>query len=219
MLIGIAGKIGTGKDEIAKIILSSYIPGMSVHKYADGLKDIVCLLIGCTREDLEDREFKETELGEEWDSISCYDVGWDKDWSAQEPSFDTTKPIIKMTPRRMLQLLGTECGRQIIHPNIWCNMLMKEYDKKQIKWTPDGPTYVEHKKNWIITDVRFPNEAKAITDRGGIVIKVVRDTSSKDLHESETALNNYKFDYIIDNNGNLDDLNIKVGLMLKNFEL
>lgn len=32
-----------------------------------------------------------------------------------------------MTPRLFLQLLGTECGREIIHPNIWVNMLMKDY--------------------------------------------------------------------------------------------
>ena len=35
-------------------------------KFADKLKDIVCLLIGCTRQQLECREFKEKELGEEW---------------------------------------------------------------------------------------------------------------------------------------------------------
>ena len=37
-----------------------------IKKWADSLKDIVCILIGCTREQLEDREFKEKELGEEW---------------------------------------------------------------------------------------------------------------------------------------------------------
>ena len=37
-----------------------------IKKFADKLKDIACLLIGCTREQLEDREFKEKELGEEW---------------------------------------------------------------------------------------------------------------------------------------------------------
>ena len=35
-------------------------------KFADKLKDIVCLLIGCERKKLENREFKEKELGEDW---------------------------------------------------------------------------------------------------------------------------------------------------------
>jgi hypothetical protein len=40
--------------------------GFEIKKYADKLKDFVCILIGCTREQLEDQEFKEKELGEEW---------------------------------------------------------------------------------------------------------------------------------------------------------
>ena len=67
--------------------------------------------------------------------------------------------------------------------------------------------------NWIITDVRFPNEAQAIKDRGGIVIRVNRLDVDKfttnfpqTLHPSETALDDYKFDHVIDNNGSLEEL-------------
>ena len=37
-----------------------------IKKFDDKLKDIVCLLIGCTGEELENEEFLEKELGEEW---------------------------------------------------------------------------------------------------------------------------------------------------------
>ena len=59
----------------------------------------------------------------------------------------------------------------------------------------------------IITDVRFPNEAKFIQSSGGYVIRVVRDAKNSDNHISETAMDNYKnFDAIILNTGSLDDL-------------
>lgn len=81
--------------------------------------------------------------------------------------------------------------------------------------------------NWIITDVRFPNEAQAIKDRGGILIRVNRPVSaiganklkhkSITQHPSETALDDYQdWNYIIDNNGTIEDLIEKVEVILKN---
>lgn len=90
MIIGISGKIGSGKDTIAKIIQwldwlkymeykaedhpfdkmteIPYVPqGWIVKKFAGKLKQMVALLIGCTIEDLEDINFKNKELGPEWD--------------------------------------------------------------------------------------------------------------------------------------------------------
>jgi hypothetical protein len=67
--------------------------------------------------------------------------------------------------------------------------------------------------NWIITDCRFLNEAQAIKDRNGIIIRIQRNQDLDDCkvkHISETALDLYKFDYIIDNNTSIDDLIIKV---------
>jgi hypothetical protein len=76
-LIGISGKIGVGKDLMFNILnylrqdndwdsFSDYMSNaFFIHrkyenkKYAGKLKDIVCLLLGCTREQLEDRDFKE----------------------------------------------------------------------------------------------------------------------------------------------------------------
>ena len=85
MLIGISGKIGSGKDTVGKIIqiitqsphfnddaVIKFLerdlikPKFVNKKFADTLKDFVCMLLGCTREQLENREFKEKELGEEW---------------------------------------------------------------------------------------------------------------------------------------------------------
>ena len=148
MLVGISGKINSGKDTVGEIIqiitnsphftdeaVLSFIgkphlsPKWKIKKFADKLKDIVCMLLSCTREQLEDRDFKEKELGEEWwyykDSLFTERMLPYTD--NKELEDDLTYYIIKLTPRLLLQLLGTECGRQIIHPQIWVNALMSEY--------------------------------------------------------------------------------------------
>lgn len=238
MLIGISGKIGSGKDTVGQYLQYLYSAKYPRHtfeefqkypswinendwqikKYADKLKEIVCLLIGCTRAQLEDINFKNQELGEEWwyyfDPVDMLTLRPYKEWqNVFEDRF-----LVKLTPRLLLQLLGTECGREIIHPNIWCNALFSDY--KPINTRVHG-IYLNERgniavpseliyPNWIITDVRFPNEADAILERGGKLIRLTRTTEVPEEianHPSETALDNYnKFDYIIDNRGSIEDL-------------
>lgn len=300
MIIGISGKIGSGKDTVGQIIqyLTAYgehdtfenflnashgnIQGganpWKIKKFADKLKDIICLLIGCTGEQLEDQDFKNTELGEEWWYYGAYQHGSHKDILESihvlekdaryilEYSHMNYVKLIKLTPRKILQLLGIEVGRDIIHPNIWINALFTDY-----KYIPGNRKESEGRigdlmtqfPKWIITDTRFINEAQSIKNRKGIIIRVNRNQEPKviicpnklkyerlengsyylaqmivtdnpknfksfkklsdyfDLdkqlnnisveHESETALDDYQdFDYIIDNNGTINDLIIKI---------
>jgi hypothetical protein len=52
-------------DRVDKYKSDPYSP-IEIKKFADKLKDMVCVLLSCTREKLEDREFKNTPLGEHW---------------------------------------------------------------------------------------------------------------------------------------------------------
>ena len=124
-------------------------------------------------------------------------------------------------------------------------MLIKDYIKKhgnihfQSVLTEQGKEKLSH-PNWIITDMRFPNEMDAVKEREGITIRVVRypktveqsrgpenietvpfdPTNHKHmslwkgdisrLHASETALDDAKFDYEIINDGTIEDLVEKV---------
>lgn len=274
-LIGISGKLQSGKDTITKIIqwlllnqdkntkipfdkfdlYKEASPWKNV-KFADKLKDMVCLILGCTREQLEDPKFKESTLGEEWVKYELRYVSHDRlsycncpeyykkyfcseeeaieyiedDLEVDQDSIEISK--IELTPRLLLQLLGTECGRQIIHPDIWVNATFTDFANKE-EWfrKETGLTRTEYliknghsdeyktlnKKffkslpNWIISDVRFPNEAEAIKDRNGILIRVNRSIELESMHESEKALDNYNdWDYVIDNNGTIEDLIEKV---------
>ncbi len=220
-LIGISGKMGSGKDTVAQIIqylsdynslnythpitekdFNSYLKNKrfskkwKIKRFADKLKDITCMLIGCTREQLEDREFKKTPLGEEWKK---FNYGVDDIENPVDAHWET------ITPRKLMQLIGTECGRQIIHPNIWVNALFSEYipiigNKGNAE--SDYPKLRElgikqilpELPNWIITDMRFPNELKAVKDREGITIRVNRNKFS--FSDYEAAKN-----YLIEKRG------------------
>ena len=71
--------------------------------------------------------------------------------------------------------------------------------------------YQAKKDNWIVTDVRYQNEADHIKNKGGILIRVNRNTHNNDNHKSEIDLDDYnKFDFIIDNNGSVEELIKKV---------
>lgn len=235
MILGISGKIGSGKDTVGSIILELLdinYPAKScitkgnwqIHKFADALKDIICILTGCTREQLEDESFKNTPLCEEW---WYYRDNWYKTNIIPYAIFDKDIKFFtlhKPTYRDLLQRLGTEVCRNL-HPNFWINILMKDYKVIQYyhgesvegKGIYDVTEADELKAeiypkypNWIITDCRFPNEANAIKEKGGINIRINRDNGTRIIdinpHPSETSLDNYTFDYVIDNNGTIEEL-------------
>ncbi len=269
-LLAISGKLGSGKDTVAQIIqylicldkntlaehqkdfiefcqnsISNQIQsGYRIKKFADKLKDIVCLLIGCTREQLESQEFKAKELSQEW---WYWKLEHDGGYGTTLIPYTTKTPpkgyeglvLVKTNPRLLLQLIGTDCGRNIIHPQIWVNSLFADYkwDGKSMTdgWVPSfnnpdnsgGHEPAEPiMPKWIITDMRFPNELLAVEQRAGITIRVENPfirfpdgsyrAKSKMMgdfdneHPSETALDNSTFDHVINNDGTIEELIKKV---------
>ena len=146
---------------------------IKIKKCAGKLKEIVAIIIGCTIKDLEDEVFKNTPLGEEWvkyqvdttyvphplDSSSSEFYRGTKYFStfkeANEYLEDEIKSCpndaevdgdvkkVELTARKILQLLGTEGGRNIIHPNIWVNSLFSEYKPFDKGKAHDGKTMHE----------------------------------------------------------------------------
>lgn len=234
-IIAISGRKQSGKDTVGRIIQyltddtvnktiyptfeefdkldvgnSGYHP-WQVKKFADKLKDIVCLILGCTREQLEDETFKNTPLGDNWNTTFYKIVDASGGFLEKTTDLEEAKKALRywndslsetpeleevnqvMTPRLMLQLIGTEGGRQLIHPDIWVNSTLNGYNKDS---------------KWIITDCRFENEANSVKEKGGIVIRVnSKRCNNEDLHASETGLDNYNdFSYVIDNDGTIEEL-------------
>ena len=260
MLIGISGKMGSGKNLVCTIIQGLtaakkhnienpsfewikkyYINSIWEQKaFAGKLKQTASLLTGIPVEKFEDQEFKNTELGEEW----WYFKGRNGSLiSYSEDSKRKDEDLIKPTPRLLLQIIGTECIRDKVHPNAWVNALFADYKSCSL---PDETTFIDDKEfirknssQWIITDMRFPNELEAVKSRGGISIRVNRtlpcggvqfngtqeeweelvkknkEQSAKFNHPSETALDNAEFDYTIENKSSIEDLIHTVSLILK----
>jgi len=210
-----------GFEEREAIVTTQY----QIKKCAEKLKEITAIVIGCTRVDLEDETFKNTPLGEEWERyrLDTVFVPDPLDSSSGEIYYNTeyfqdektakddlehmtdshggeeyyegtiTKEIL--TPRKILQLFGTQGGREQVHPNIWVNSLFSDWksymgyapgfygcicgkcgveftgDKRAVRCEDCGTFYPK----WIITDVRFPeNEGVAVTKRGGLLIGIRR---------------------------------------------
>jgi hypothetical protein len=142
-------------------------------------------------------------------------------WREQVDQWWATRlGIPELTPRWVLQRWGTEVCRKGFHDDIWIASV-----ENKMRKTAD---------NIVISDVRFPNEIKAIHSAGGIVVRVKRGddpewydaavsaNSGPDgnptwslskaklaqlkIHASETAWVGGNIDHIVNNNTTIDDL-------------
>lgn len=225
-----------------------------VKKFAGKLKQIVSLLTGIPVADLEKESVKSSELGSEWYRWAC-NKSTDRFFSSYEEALEWCKwqpkimqpcepTIIKLTVRMLLQKLGTDAMRDQVHPNVHINALFTDYKSRiEGRITPklsggmgSGNTVgVPVYPNWVISDLRFPNEFKAIKDRGGICIRIDRGkeywndpewlagkkvySQPINLHPSETALDQAEFDYTIQNSGTMEELLEAVRTMLLHFKI
>lgn len=206
MIIGLNGYATTGKDEIAKMI-KKYQNNFQIRKFSDKLKQVASILTGHPVTDFEDQDFKAADLSMDWFvwSYKLNVTGTDV-----EPKYNAAPELRAMTVREFLQKLGTDAVRHGLHENTWVNALMADYIGIYDIDT-DRTTYPK----WIITDTRFLNEAFAIKERDGIVVRIDRTgVGPINNHKSETELDHYEFDYRIVNNGSLEDLDNKVKQLL-----
>lgn len=239
MIIGVNGYAGSGKDTVGIIIqyltcknvggisleeiLKHYNEdawwleeqsGWEIKKWAGKLKVIASILTGINQEKFEDQEFKKTNLSHHWSTLKH------KAGTRQDGIFpkNINMEIVPMTVREFLQRLGTDALRDGLHTNTWVNALMADYTPTQVQWS-DGPLggYKDGPMpNWIITDTRFPNEAHAIKNAGGIIIRIDRPGFAPiNDHPSEVGLDNWNFDYKIANVSDIVSLSLSVLNILK----
>ena len=176
MLIAICGHKFSGKSTVANLLHNA--TGYPIVSFADKLKDITCVLAGCTREDLEDYDFKENELVPDYLRPYCL--------NAEKPTF-----------RAFLQHFGSEVMRGV-NDNIWIDCTLSNCGKDAI-----------------ISDCRFPNEAKAVKARGGIVIKIVREGCGGDSHCSKVGVDEIVPDYTIWNDSTIENLVANVDTLVR----
>lgn len=103
------------------------------------------------------------------------------------------------SPRELMQSMGTEWGRHMVHPELW--LLLAEQNLTHL-----GQTY-DTAPGFVISDVRFENEAEFIRKRGGIVIHVLRPGAPEvNPHLSERGVAIIDNDFVLHNDGSLEDL-------------
>lgn len=181
-LIGLSGRKRSGKDSIGQYLEREH--GYTIDYFAKPLKEAVRNIFHWSKAHTDGPMDKS-----EPDLKEAVDEFWGK------------------SPRLVMQLFGTEVGRQI-DVEVWVKSLQlrvqQGLDSGAVKYA--------------ITDVRFENEAEIIKKLGGEVWRVERPglPASGDLHPSETSLDSYQhFDHVIVNDGTLDDLYRKVSAALK----
>lgn len=188
MIIGLVGYIGAGKGTVRDTLVRNH--GYHGFAFADALKDSVATIFTWPRGLLEGDSNASRAFRERVDPWWSHKLGYE------------------VTPRLILQKMGTEACRHGIADNIWIAAL-----EKRIQGYDDV----------VISDVRFPNEIDFVRSAGGKIIRVSRgeDPSPEELakmHVSETAWNDIFPDVTIFNNGTLDDLKKDVKIILTELE-
>jgi hypothetical protein len=116
--------------------------------------------------------------------------------------------VAKSSPevRHLLQELGVG-ARNIFGPGFWVHEAMKTmFDDPR----PD--------MNYVVTDVRFLNEADMIKANNGQVWRIKRlDVEPVNSHLSETQMDAYQVDQIFINNGTLDDLEALIKVRMSGY--
>lgn len=131
--------------------------------------------------------------------------GIDTEWGDREWK-EKVHPLLSVSPRRILQTLGTDWGRQLIAPDIWTNLAKGRIAR-----------LVSSGFGVLVTDVRFENEADIIRAEGGCIWHVVREVPPVEGHVSEDGIVFKSGDTVIDNFGTLEELKIEVCRGLKDF--
>lgn len=192
MIIGISGKAGSGKDTAAKMLEVLYAnPDISYEDFANKkYKNFADIQIVHFADIL--KETVQTLFGiGEWET------------NTQEGK-KTIISWIGKTVRELLQGVGQGL-RDAIDPNLWVKALF---------------AYTEDWSNYIIADVRYPNELEAIKERDGILLRIDRNGAGAGNHDSETALDNYgEWDFHIGNNGSIEELFEAMRIFTKNYPI
>lgn len=203
MIIGLAGAKHSGKNTVAKFIDEEFGDKYEVREwsFAEDLKKSAAAAIGGGTE---------LDIG---DPVAFCDVFKENGFIELSVNHDLFSAAWGISGRQFLQLYGTEAHRDIFGDDFWIQNTLD-------KIANVNTTTVWSERLDIITDVRFPNEAKAIdsdmTDVGVFRIRRPEVENDGDTHASEVPLPDDLIDYTINNVGTLDQLRneVRVGVAL-----
>jgi hypothetical protein len=161
-IIGITGRARSGKDTLAGYLVDNH--GFAKITLAGPIRRFIGELTGLSEAELTDGPLKEAPLA----------------W------------LGGVSPRRMMQTLGTEWGRNMIADELWLLVAQREIEKAK----RNGMAGV------VISDVRFDNEAEFVKALGGHVFEISRGAApAVGAHVSEAGVSDHLVDDGFSNNG------------------
>jgi hypothetical protein len=202
VIIGICGFQGAGKDTFADYLVSKY--NFIKFSFATATKDILADIFEWDRkmlegDTIESRNFRETV--DPW-------------WSAK-------LSIDNLTPRKVLQLIGTDLFRKHFNDEIWVHIV----ERKIIQTLQSDPS-----KRIIVSDCRFSNEITMLKNLGAKIIHIQRNLpewfdkykegedcgEASKLHLSEISWIREDFDYTIENTfENISEFELEIDYFIK----
>ena len=179
-----------GKKGSGKDTVADYLVskyGFTKYAFADKIKDIIKILFNFTDEDL---------LPENKEKIR-------NEWN--------------ISPRKALQLIGTEFGQEFIPKNM-AEIMDNSTSSKEF-WIKHFLIWYKKNldKNIVISDVRFEHECNILNSLDARIWKLVRDKHiyENDNHISESGIDNIKkIDKIIYNNLGIDEIHSCVDVLI-----
>lgn len=174
-VLGLTGCSGAGKDTVANII-TGYAPlNACSYAMAEPLRYMLDALLNVYCEPF-------------W-------TAWtDQNWK------NSLIPKLGVTPRYLMQTLGTEWGRDLISKNIWVRIAEDNID-----------SFLEYCSLVVVSDIRFANEFDMIKKMGGEVWEIRRPgCAPPNDHFADSGSVFHLADRVIHNDGTLEDLARKV---------
>ncbi|SKB50576.1 adenylate kinase [Luteibacter sp. 22Crub2.1] len=171
-IIGITGRARSGKDTLADALIDASRYGVKM-SFADPLRVFVSNITGIPYPELVDGPAKEAPLAE----------------------------FGGKSPRQMMQTLGTEWGRELIHPDIWIAAARRRLED-HLTWDAPLRPHIA-----VFADVRFENEAAMIRELGGRIVHLSRPGAAiVSTHVSEGGIEPRRGDVHHVNAGTFADL-------------
>lgn len=199
--IVLSGEAGAGKDSTADILVDKF--GYRKVSLSDEMKRFCMRLFGWSHDQLFGPSHLRNQPDPKWERPcpKCNGSGTYRfevayaDCSVQCAACGGRGKINDNSPRRVLQLLGDEWGRQLIHPDIWT-----------MAARPGVEAMLQRGERIVINDARFDNDRTNMRDWLGAKLVDVRSANSKNdgaawrQHASELSRpSDDQLDYIIQN--------------------
>lgn len=139
---------------------------------------------------------------------ACVRSGWMYDRALKEQVI----PELGVSYRHLAQTLGTEWGRNLVKPDLWLRLIGNQMSYLTCAGELLHP---EQPARFVISDVRFIDEAAWVRKRGGVIWRIDRPgVAPVRSHQSEQEMDTITPDLRINNAGDINALRLAMAQLV-----